>query len=84
MKKAGARVQNLLTKGSINHLKYQLKQTPKKHFKNILRCIEIAENEGFKTNVYLEDWSNGMADSRNYVYNYLDFISKQNLSLIHI
>ena len=78
MKKAGAKVQNLLTKGSLNHLKYQLKQTPENHFKNISKCIEIAENEGLNTNVYLEDWSNGMADSRNYVYNYLDFISKQN------
>ena len=82
MKKAGAKVQNLLTKGSLNHLKYQLKQTPENHFKNILKCIEIAENEGLNTNVYLEDWSNGMADSRNYVYNYLDFISKQNIARV--
>ena len=83
MKKAGAKVQNLLTKGSLNHLKYQLKQTPENHFKNILKCIEIAKNEGLNTNVYLEDWSNGMADSRNYVYNYLDFISKQKLP-VHV
>ena len=82
MKKAGAKVQNLLTKGSLNHLKYQLKQTPKNHFKNILKCIEIAENEGLNTNVYLEDWSNGMADSRNYVYDFLDFISKRNIARV--
>ena len=41
MKKAGAKVQNLLTKGSLNHLKYQLKQTPKNHFKNILMCFLV-------------------------------------------
>ena len=82
MTKAGAKVQNLLTKGSLNHLKYQLKQTPKKHFKNILKCIEISENEGFNTNIYLEDWSNGMANSRDYVYNFLDFLSKQNIARV--
>ena len=31
MLKAGAKVQNLLTKGSLNHLTHQLKKTPKKH-----------------------------------------------------
>ena len=36
---AGARVQNLLTKGSLNHLTHQLKQTPKKHFKGIAETI---------------------------------------------
>ena len=29
MEEAGAKVQNLLTKGSLNHLTYQLKLTPK-------------------------------------------------------
>jgi len=31
MKKAGAKVQNLLTKGSLNHLTHQLKKTPGQH-----------------------------------------------------
>ena len=30
---AGCTVQNLLTKGSMNHLKYQLKKTPSNHLK---------------------------------------------------
>jgi len=77
MKQAGARVQNLLTKGSLNHLKFQLKQTPKEHFKNIAKSIEKAEIEGFKTNVYLEDWSNGMVSSEDYVFEYLDFLATQ-------
>ena len=33
MKKANAITQNLLTKGSLNHLKYQLKKDPIEHFK---------------------------------------------------
>ena len=32
--KSGAKVQNLLTKGSLNHLKTSNKKTPKEHFKN--------------------------------------------------
>src|SRR5690606_34790892 len=35
MKKAGATVQNLLTKGSLNHLTHQLKKSPEQHFKEI-------------------------------------------------
>ena len=82
MKDAGAQVQNLLTKGSLNHLKFQLKQEPKQHFNNIRKSINLALDEGFKTNVYLEDWSNGMAYSQDYVFQYLDFISKQHISRV--
>ena len=77
MKEAGAQVQNLLTKGSMNHLKHQLKKTPKQHFKNISTSIKEAEKEGFKTNIYLEDWSNGMQNSEDYVFEYLDFLTTQ-------
>ena len=82
MKKAGAHVQNLLTKGSLNHLKFQLKQSPKEHFKNIENAIQEAKATGFKTNVYLEDWSNGMRNSESYVFEYLDFITQQPIERI--
>jgi D-citramalate synthase len=77
MKKAGAKVQNLLTKGSLNHLTHQLKKTPEQHFKEIAKTIELAQEQGIKTNVYLEDWSNGMRNSKEYVFQYLDFLTKQ-------
>lgn len=82
MKQAGAKVQNLLTKGSLNHLKFQLKQTPKEHFNNIANSVKEAQNEGFKTNVYLEDWSNGMRNSEDYVFEYLDFLATQPIERI--
>ena len=63
MIKTGAKVQNLLTKGSLNHLKYQLKKTPDQHFKDIEKSVLTAKKEGIDTNVYLEDWSNGMRNS---------------------
>lgn len=77
MVNSGVKVQNLLTKGSLNHLTHQLKKTPEQHFAEIKSCIDLAHSKGIATNVYLEDWSNGMRNSREYVYQYLDFITQQ-------
>ena len=77
MVKAGAKVQNLLTKGSLNHLTHQLKKTPTQHFAEIAKVIALAKKKGIDTNVYLEDWSNGMRNSPDYVFQYLDFIVTQ-------
>ena len=74
---AGAQVQNLLTKGSLNHLKYQLKQTPEEHFKGIEDAITLAQKNDIETNVYLEDCSNGMRNSKEYVFSLLDFLASQ-------
>ena len=71
---AGAKVQNLLTKGSLNHLKFQLKKTPEQHFSEIKEVVDLAQKAGIKTNVYLEDWSNGMHNSQEYVFQLLDFL----------
>ncbi|MCA1417031.1 hypothetical protein I6F30_38800, partial [Bradyrhizobium sp. NBAIM20] len=43
MKKSGAKVQNLLTKGSLNHLTHQLKNTPEQHFNEIAQAIALAQ-----------------------------------------
>jgi len=73
---AGAKVMNLLTKGSLNHLQHQLKKTPEQHFAEIQATIELANSKGLSVNVYLEDWSNGMRNSKDYVIQYLDFITQ--------
>ncbi len=77
MVETGAKVQNLLTKGSLNHLTHQLKKTPEQHFAGIKKVIELAQIQGIETNVYLEDWSNGMKNSPEYVYQFLDFLVTQ-------
>lgn len=82
MEKSGARVQNLLTKGSLNHLTHQLKKTPAQHFKEIESVIAKSGDMGIETNVYLEDWSNGMRNSPDYVWEYLDFLVTQPLKRI--
>ena len=82
MLKAGAKVMNLLTKGSMNHLTHQLKKTPEQHFSEIVQVITLAQLKGIKTNVYLEDWSNGMRNSRDYVFSFLDFLTTQPIERI--
>jgi D-citramalate synthase len=77
MSKAGAKVMNLLTKGSLNHLKHQLKKTPEQHFAEIAGVFVLAKKKGIECNVYLEDWSNGMRNSPEYVFQYLDFLATQ-------
>lgn len=77
MLEAGAQVMNLLTKGSLNHLTHQLKKTPEQHFAEIEAVINLAKSKGIKVNVYLEDWSNGMRNSPEYVFQYLDFLTQQ-------
>jgi D-citramalate synthase len=77
MLQAGAKVMNLLTKGSMNHLTHQLQKTPEQHFKEIEEVIALAIENDITVNVYLEDWSNGMRNSPDYVFQFLAFLTKQ-------
>jgi D-citramalate synthase len=77
MQQAGAKVMNLLTKGSLNHLTHQLKKKPEQHFEEVAAVIALGKKKGLECNVYLEDWSNGMRHSREYVFQYLDFLQRQ-------
>ncbi|EAR13083.1 2-isopropylmalate synthase LeuA [Polaribacter irgensii 23-P] len=82
MLESGAKVQNLLTKGSLNHLTHQLKKTPNQHFTEIRATLQAAAKFNIKTNVYLEDWSNGMRNSKEYVFEYLDFLTTQKVERV--
>lgn len=77
MRASGATVMNLLTKGSENHLTHQLRKTPDEHFADIAHVLIDAQRLGFQVNVYLEDWSNGMRNSPDYVLQFLDFLQHQ-------
>lgn len=72
IKEAGGRVVNLLTKGSLTHCTHQLHKTPEEHIADIIQEIKIAEEMGISVNIYLEDWSNGMKNSPNYVFQMMD------------
>ena len=69
---AGCNVVNLLCKGSLKHCKYQLRLTPEEHLARIEEVIANAQEMGITVNIYLEDWSNGMTDSEDYIYLLLD------------
>ena len=69
---AGCRVLNLLCKGSLKHCTQQLKKTPEEHFSDIKDTVYYAHSQGILVNVYLEDWSNGMKDSPEYVFQMMD------------
>jgi len=82
MTEAGAKVMNLLTKGSLNHLTHQLKKKPSEHFDDIAKVIALAKSKDLICNVYLEDWSNGMRNSKDYVFQLLDFLQNQPIARI--
>ena len=69
---SGGKVMNLLTKGSLRHVTGQLRKTPEEHLSDILRNVGLAVSKGLTVNVYLEDWSNGMKDSPDYVFFLVD------------
>ena len=68
----GGKVVNLLAKGSLKHCTHQLHKIPEEHISDILHEVEYAASKGISVNLYLEDWSNGMKDSPEYVYQLMD------------
>lgn len=74
---AGCRVINLLCKGSLKHCRYQLRKTVEEHLHDIRNTIAQAQEMGMMVNVYLEDWSNGMQDSKEYVFEMMDGLKDQ-------
>lgn len=76
VKRAGGQKLNLLLKGSMKHLTHQLRKTPEQHLSEAKQEIERAVSEGLQVNVYLEDWSNGMNASPDYVHLLLHELSQ--------
>lgn len=75
IKECGGQVINLLAKGSLKHCTQQLNKTPDEHISDIRREVEYAVQQGLSVNLYLEDWSNGMKDSPEYVYQLMDALT---------
>lgn len=68
----GGRVINLLSKGSLKHCMQQLGKTAPEHICDIRREVSYALSKGMSVNLYLEDWSNGMKDSPDYVFQMME------------
>ena len=72
VKNAGVKVMNLLCKGSHKHCTMQLGKKPEEHIADITQVVTLAHEWGVGINVYLEDWSNGMKNSPDYVFALVD------------
>ena len=68
----GGKVVNILAKGSLKHLTKQLRKTTQEHIGDIAEVISYAKSKGISCNVYLEDWSHGMIESPEYVFELMD------------
>ena len=79
IRNAGCEVLNLLCKGSLKHCSYQLKKNPEEHIADIKKVLANARDMGIAVNVYLEDWSNGMRDSEDYVFFMVDALKNENI-----
>ena len=79
IQRTGCRVINLLCKGSLKHCTQQLKKTPEEHIADIINVVHYADEQDIGVNVYLEDWSNGMKDSPEYVFRIVDALKQTNI-----
>ena len=76
----GGKVINLLAKGSLKHCTHQLHKTPEEHIADLKQEVAYATEKGLSVNLYLEDWSNGMKDSPEYVYQLMDALKHSAIS----
>jgi D-citramalate synthase len=79
IKNAGGKVINLLSKGSKKHCLEQLHKTPEEHIAGIKNSIAYANKLGINVNIYLEDWSNGMRNSKDYVHFMVSSLKAENI-----
>jgi (R)-citramalate synthase len=80
IKDAGCKVVNLLCKGSLRHLEKQLRKTPDQHVSDIREIIAKAMTYDMQVNIYLEDWSNGMIHSEDYVSFMMDSLKDEKIT----
>mgnify|MGYP000265354709 CR=1 FL=1 len=74
---AGGKIINLLCKGSLKHCTQQLRKTPDEHISDIKKVIKNAQNMGITVHIYLEDWSNGMRNSPEYVLQFIECLKNE-------
>jgi len=80
----GGKVLNLLTKGSERHCRGQLRKTPEEHRKAVEETIRYARRKRMTVNVYLEDWSNGVRESFDYVFSMVQLLRELRVARIYL
>ncbi len=79
---SGCKTANLLCKGSLRHAKEQLGKTKEQHLEDIKTIVNYAKSKDLDVNLYLEDWSNGMKESKDFVYYMLDGVQSLDMKRI--
>lgn len=81
---AGGKVLNLLTKGSEKHCRSQLGLAPEEHRARVEETIRYARRKRLEVNVYLEDWSNGVRESFDYVFAMVQLLRELRVARIYL
>jgi len=81
---AGGRVLNLLAKGSERHCVGQLRMSPEKHRARAAETLDYARKRRVRANVYLEDWSNGVRDSFDYVFAMMKMLGEHRVDRVYL
>lgn len=56
-----------------------IEKTPEEHIADIINVVHYADEQDIGVNVYLEDWSNGMKDSPEYVFQLMDGLKQTSI-----
>jgi len=77
-------VLNLLTKGSEAHCRGQLGVAPRTHRERVRDTVAYARRRRLAVNAYLEDWSNGVRSSFDYVFALVRTLLEAGVSRIYL
>ncbi len=80
----GGRVMNLLVKGSERHCRGQLGMTPEEHRDAVRQTARVAQRRRVRLNPYLEDWSNGVRESFDYVFAMVQLLRELSVRRIYL
>lgn len=80
----GGRVMNLLVKGSERHCRTQLRMTPEKLRDAVAQTARAAKRRRIALNAYLEDWSNGVRDSFDYVFAMVQLMRELGVARVYL
>ncbi len=80
----GGRVLNLLVKGSELHCRKQLRLAPQTHRDRVAQTVRYARRKRLGVNVYLEDWSNGVRDSFDYVFAMVQLLRELRVDRVYL
>ncbi|MGI9257751.1 MAG: alpha-isopropylmalate synthase regulatory domain-containing protein [Gammaproteobacteria bacterium] len=81
---AGGQVMNLLAKGSEHHCRTHLSMSPKEHAARIAETVDYARENDVRVGVYLEDWSNGIRDSFDYVSTIMTALDQLEIGRVYL